>query len=122
MECESQQAAFAAGRGPVPVGLLGQQPAQRRQQVRPRTDAACYPKPIAALLEDIAAGDVYQVNLTGFARARTAIDPFENGAKVSFEDKDGNGWLCDKDIDPEGDFEAQGCWRCEEMAFPTGGR
>lgn len=39
-----------------------------------------------------------------------------------FKDADGNGWLCDKDIDPYGDFEAQGCWRCEEMAFPMGGR
>ena len=39
-----------------------------------------------------------------------------------FKDKEGNGWLCDKDIDFDGDLEAQGCWRCEEMAFPTGGR
>jgi hypothetical protein len=39
-----------------------------------------------------------------------------------FKDKEGNGWLCDKDIDPDGDLEAQGCWRCEEMAFPMGGR
>jgi len=39
-----------------------------------------------------------------------------------FKDKDGNGWLCDKDIDPDADLEVQGCWRCEEMAFPTGGR
>ena len=39
-----------------------------------------------------------------------------------FKDKDGYGWLCDKDIDPNGDFAAQGCWRCDEMAFPTGGR
>jgi hypothetical protein len=39
-----------------------------------------------------------------------------------FKDRDGNGWLCDKDIDPDADFAAQGCWRCEEMAFPDGGR
>jgi len=39
-----------------------------------------------------------------------------------FKDKEGNGWLCDKDVDPNGDLKAQGCWRCEEMAFPTGGR
>lgn len=39
-----------------------------------------------------------------------------------FKDPDGNGWLCDKDIDPGQDLEAQGCWRCEDMAFPTGGR
>lgn len=37
-----------------------------------------------------------------------------------FKDKDGNSWLCDKDIDFGGDLEAQGCWRCEEMAFPMG--
>ena len=41
---------------------------------------------------------------------------------VFFKDKEGNGWLCDKNVDPDGDFEAQGCWRCEDMAFPTGGR
>jgi hypothetical protein len=33
-----------------------------------------------------------------------------------FKDKDGNGWLCDKDIDPDADLEAQGCRRCEDMA------
>jgi roadblock/LC7 domain-containing protein len=37
-----------------------------------------------------------------------------------FKDKEGNGWLCDKGIDPDGDLEAQGCWRCEDMAFPMG--
>jgi len=36
------------------------------------------------------------------------------------KDKDGNGWLCDKGIDPELNLEAQGCWRCEDMAFPMG--
>jgi len=39
-----------------------------------------------------------------------------------FKDKDGYGWLCDKDIDPDGDLREQGCWRCDEMAFPDGGR
>ena len=40
-----------------------------------------------------------------------------------FKDKKGVGWLCDKDnVDFGGDLEAQGCWRCEDMAFPTGGR
>lgn len=38
-----------------------------------------------------------------------------------FRDKEGNGWLCDKDIDPDGDLKAQGCWRCEESAFPDRG-
>ncbi len=37
------------------------------------------------------------------------------------KDKDGNGWLCDKGVDPELNLEAQGCWRCEDMAFPMGG-
>ena len=37
-----------------------------------------------------------------------------------FKDRDGYGWLCDKGIDPEKDFREQGCWRCDEMAFPTG--
>jgi hypothetical protein len=39
-----------------------------------------------------------------------------------FKDINGIGWLCDKDIDPNKDLKAQGCWRCDEMAFPTGGR
>ena len=39
-----------------------------------------------------------------------------------FKDKDGNGWLCDKDMDPDADPREQGCWRCDEMAFPDGGR
>lgn len=38
------------------------------------------------------------------------------------KDKEGNGWLCDKGINPRGDLRKQGCWRCDEMAFPTGGR
>jgi hypothetical protein len=38
------------------------------------------------------------------------------------KDKNGNGWLCDANVDPNGNLEAQGCWRCEDMAFPTGGR
>jgi hypothetical protein len=39
-----------------------------------------------------------------------------------FKDSNGYGWLCDKDIDPDRDLREQGCWRCDEMAFPTGGR
>lgn len=37
-----------------------------------------------------------------------------------FKDKEGTGWLCDKDIDFAGDLRAQGCWRCDEIAFPIG--
>jgi hypothetical protein len=39
-----------------------------------------------------------------------------------FKDKKGFGWLCDKKIDPHKDLRKQGCWRCDEMMFPTGGR
>ena len=38
------------------------------------------------------------------------------------KDREGNGWLCDKKIDPGWDLRKQGCWRCDEMAFPAGGR
>jgi hypothetical protein len=38
------------------------------------------------------------------------------------KDKDGNTWLCDLGVDLDGDMRKQGCWRCDEMAFPTGGR
>ncbi len=43
---------------------------------------------------------------------------------VFFKDKDGYGWLCDKgkELDHDRDLREQGCWRCDEMAFPTGGR
>jgi len=34
-----------------------------------------------------------------------------------FKDKEGNGWLCDKDINFGGDLRAQGCWRCDEIGF-----
>lgn len=37
-------------------------------------------------------------------------------------DHEGEGWLCDTDVDTEGDLRSQGCWRCDEMAFPAGGR
>jgi hypothetical protein len=39
-----------------------------------------------------------------------------------FKDEDGFGWLCDKRVDANRDLREQGCWRCDEMAFPTGGR
>lgn len=37
-----------------------------------------------------------------------------------FKDKDGCGWLCDKDVDTDGDLAAQGCWSCDEVTFPIG--
>ena len=49
--------------------------------------------------------------------------PHYPGRPLEFvKDKDGNGWLCDKGIDRTGDLEAQGCWRCDEVTFPYGGR
>jgi len=39
-----------------------------------------------------------------------------------FKDKNDYGWICDRNIDPNQDLRGQGCWRCDEMAFPTGGR
>lgn len=38
------------------------------------------------------------------------------------KDKEGYGWLCDKGVDTTKSLRKQGCWRCDEMAFPTGGR
>jgi hypothetical protein len=53
----------------------------------------------------------------------TGIGPHRASRPLKFfRDADGNGWLCDKDIDPDKDLREQGCWRCDEMAFPTGGR
>jgi hypothetical protein len=38
------------------------------------------------------------------------------------KDDEGCGWLCDQEVDADEDLREQGCWRCDEMAFPTGGR
>ena len=37
-------------------------------------------------------------------------------------DQEGYGWLCDKRVNREKGYREQGCWRCDEMAFPDGGR
>jgi len=48
-------------------------------------------------------------------------EPDYTGRFLEFvKDKDGNGWLCDKGIDHDGDLRAQGCWRCDEVTFPIG--
>lgn len=36
------------------------------------------------------------------------------------KDQEGYGWLCDQNVNPNQDLRNQGCWRCDEMAFPTG--
>ena len=38
------------------------------------------------------------------------------------KDQNGDGWLCDKAVVADRELRKQGCWRCDEMAFPTGGR
>jgi hypothetical protein len=38
------------------------------------------------------------------------------------KDENGDGWLCDKGVDLNEDLEAQGCWRCDDVTFPYGGR
>jgi len=32
-------------------------------------------------------------------------------------DKEGCSWICDDGVDPEGNLEDQGCWRCSEVPF-----
>jgi hypothetical protein len=49
-------------------------------------------------------------------------EPDYSGRPLEFvKDKKGNGWLCDKGIDKNGDLKSQGCWRCDEVTFPCGG-
>jgi hypothetical protein len=56
-------------------------------------------------------------------RIEASTDTHKPARPLKFvKDRDGNCWLCDKEVDTDGDLKAQGCWRCEEMAFPTGGR
>jgi len=38
------------------------------------------------------------------------------------KDVQGFSWLCDNDVNPSQDFRSQECWRCDEIAFPAGGR
>ena len=48
-------------------------------------------------------------------------EPDYSGRSLEYvEDKDGNGWLCDKGVDRDGDLKAQGCWRCDNVTFPIG--
>lgn len=35
----------------------------------------------------------------------------------TFVDANGYEWLCDRNVDPSGDFASQGCWRVDQMAF-----
>jgi hypothetical protein len=37
-------------------------------------------------------------------------------------DEEGAGWLCDEGVDRNLDLREQDCWRCDEVAFPFGGR
>ena len=32
-------------------------------------------------------------------------------------DRQGNSWICDKEVDPSGDLAEQGCWRCGDLPF-----
>jgi hypothetical protein len=32
-------------------------------------------------------------------------------------DVNGCTWLCDADVNVDGDLKEQGCWRCDEIAF-----
>ena len=61
--------------------------------------------------------------MTSDQKTLETVPPHKPARPLKFvKDREGNGWLCDRDVDPKGDLKAQGCWRCEEMAFPTGGR
>jgi hypothetical protein len=36
---------------------------------------------------------------------------------IVITDRDGNRWLCDKDVDPNKDLAEQGCWQCGDEHF-----
>ncbi|MFZ5981879.1 MAG: hypothetical protein ACOYVF_14760 [Candidatus Zixiibacteriota bacterium] len=36
---------------------------------------------------------------------------------MTFIDSNGHEWLCDKHVDSDKDFSAQGCWRIDLMPF-----
>jgi hypothetical protein len=51
------------------------------------------------------------------------FEPDFSGRPLEYvKDRDGNGWLCDKGVDKSRDLREQGCWRCDEVSFPYGGR
>lgn len=46
------------------------------------------------------------------------IEPFYSvGSMKVVRDRYGRLWLCSMDVDEEGDIEAQGGWRCGNLAF-----
>lgn len=56
------------------------------------------------------------------ARTETLEDPvifWRGGARpLRFvRDRTGETWLCDQDVDADGDLGRQGCWRCRDLAF-----
>lgn len=48
-----------------------------------------------------------------------SLEVVKGGARSMkvFIDREGNEWLCDKNVDPNGSFANQGCWRTDQMAF-----
>ena len=46
------------------------------------------------------------------------VEPHKAARPIRFvKDGNGEGWLCDKDVDTNADLAAQGCWRCGDLAF-----
>jgi len=49
-------------------------------------------------------------------------EPDYTGRPIEYvKDEAGNCWLCDLGTNKDGNLEKQGCWRCEDLAFPFGG-
>ena len=51
-------------------------------------------------------GEIYEVDPNRPARPMDVVF-----------DRNGNHWLCDKGVHPNGDLAAQGCWRCGDFQF-----
>ena len=60
--------------------------------------------------------------MTNDQKEQANFQPHKAARPMKFiMDDNGSGWLCDRDVDPSQDLREQGCWRCEEMAFPSRG-
>ena len=72
-------------------------------------------------------GDLVYANHDSYSYVEIPCNGCDGGHRAArpmqvVTDGNGNRWLCDKGINSNMNLKAQGCWRCEDVAFPMGGR
>ena len=88
---------------------------------RPTLALAC--KLPCRLVNAVAREDVMNAKKDIMPEYPEYFEPEYPGRPLEYvKDRDGNGWLCDKGVDRNKDLREQGCWRCDDVTFPYGGR